>query len=438
MAARGEIRTHPAGTVMRRGGDVIDEMWVVLTGRLAFTLPKGGSARTITEAGPGYVLGATPYSRMKTAPGTVVVRDETTVFAIHRDHLPSLIHDCPALTAAFVHQMLDRARDYQTARLHDDRTESLGKLAAGLAHELNNPASAAARNASALATLLDEMASASRALAGARLSDAQLECVDTVLSACSAAGQSRSPLEAADREDDMADWLAAHQLDAVLAEPLAKSDVPVGALDPLASAIPPETLGVAVRWIATRISAREVARQIASATGRIHDLVATLKGFTFMDREAVPEEVDVAKGIADTIAMLEGRSRAASVDVRFETADDLPRVHGYGSQINQVWAKVIENAIDAAGGGGSVTITATHRGDAIVVRVADTGPGIPAEIQPRIFDPFFTTKPMGEGTGLGLDVARRLVRLHHGDLDFTSQPGRTVFRVRLPLHGVTG
>lgn len=438
LTARSETRAYAAGTIVRQRGAEVDEMFVMLSGRVAFSMPRGGGWRTILEAGAGYVLGLIPYSRFQKAPGNLVVQDDATVLALHRTHFPDLVRDCPELTAALVHHMLDRARDYQAARLHDDRLESLGKLAAGLAHELNNPASAAARNAQSLAALLDQVEHASRALAGARLSDAQLEALDAVRAACAETPPPRSALEAADHEDDIAEWLERRALDPLLAEPLARSEVPLAALDALANAIPEEALGVAIRWVASGTAAREVVRQIASASGRIHDLVAAVKGFTFMDREAVPEEVDVARGLADTIVMLESKSRAKSVEVRLETADGLPRVYGFGSEINQVWEKLIDNAIEAAGSEGNVSITATFRGDAVVVRVTDTGPGIPEQIQSRVFDPFFTTKPVGQGTGLGLDFARRLVHRHHGDIDFTSQPGRTVFRVRLPLTGAAG
>jgi signal transduction histidine kinase len=172
-----------------------------------------------------------------------------------------------------------------------------------------------------------------------------------------------------------------------------------------------------------------------AATDRIHALVSAVKGFTFMDREGVPDDVDIARGLADTVAMLEGKSRAKSLRVRIETADDLPTVYGFGSELNQVWEKLIDNAIDAAPVAGNVTVTATRRGDFVVVRVMDDGPGISEEHRTRIFDPFFTTKPVGSGTGLGLDIARRFANLNDGDIDFSSQPGRTVFRVQLPVAG---
>jgi signal transduction histidine kinase len=142
--------------------------------------------------------------------------------------------------------------------------------------------------------------------------------------------------------------------------------------------------------------------------------------------------VDVARGLADTLAMLEGKARVKSATVHLEAADNLPRVEGVGSEINQVWQKLLDNALDAVGSQGRVTITATTREGSIIVRVADDGPGIPEEIRARVFDPFFTTKPVGQGAGLGLDIARRIVHLHRGDIEFTTQPGRTVFRVRLP------
>jgi signal transduction histidine kinase len=317
-------------------------------------------------------------------------------------------------------------------QLNDDRLQSLSRLASGFAHELNNPASAAARTARSLTALLDEEERAARDLAAARLDDDQLAVVDAIRSDCGRTAAPQSALQAADREDDIVDWLKRHGMEPRIAEPLAASDVTMAALDRLAGALPPAALKPATRWIASGCAARLASSQIEAATARIHDLVGAVKGFTFMDREGVPEEVDVARGLSDTLAMLDGKARAKSATVRLETAADLPRVQGFGSEINQVWEKLVDNALDAIGQQGAVTITAAPRGDSVLVRVADDGPGIPVEIQSRVFDPFFTTKPVGKGSGLGLDMARRIVQLHRGDIEFSSQPGRTVFRVRLP------
>ena len=435
LAVRGELRAFASGTVLMGTGAAIDSMFILLAGRVAWYLERKGGWRKAGEAGAGKIMGSIPYSRLDRAPGNVVVEDDLVAFAFPRADFPDLIRDCPELTAALVQHMLDRSRDTRTAELNDDRLQSIGRVASGLAHELNNPASAARRNAQSIAALLTDSEDAARGLAAARLSDAQLEAVDAILTIRETAPPVRTAIEAADREDDVAEWLTRHGADAVFAEPLAAHDVSVDALDRLARAIPADTVSVVVRWVASGITARRAAREIASATGRIHDLVGAVKGFTFMDRDAVPEDVDVARGLADTLRVLESKLRTRSVTARLETADNLPRAFGFGSELNQVWQNLIDNAIDAAGADGAVMITATSRGDALLVRVADNGPGIPEEHRARVFDPFFTTKPIGQGSGLGLDLVRRVVQLHNGDVDFTSQPGRTVFRVRLPITG---
>ena len=437
LAAHGDIRTFAASSIFCRAGEPFEEMFVVMSGRAALHVDKGGGARKLVEAATGHVLGILPYSRFQSAPGTVIIEEELTAFVLHQRHFPMLMREHPDLTTALVHHMLDRARTYRAAQLNDDRLQSLSRLAAGFAHELNNPASAAARMAKSLVGLLEEEEAAARELAAARLGNDQLAIVDTIRRQCGRIAPPRSALDAADREDDIAEWLTRHGIDPGAAPALAASDVTMAELEGLASAVPPGIVAIAIRWIASGCSARVATRQIEAATARIHDLVAAVKGFTFMDREGVPEEVDVARGLADTLALLDVKARAKSATVRLETAAGLPRVHGFGSEINQVWEKLVDNALDAIGNQGHVTITATTRGDSVLVRIADDGPGIPEEIRARIFDPFFTTKPQGRNTGLGLDIAKRIVHLHRGDLDFDAQPGRTVFRVRLPAVGKT-
>ena len=437
LCTRGDVRRFALGTIAMESGAPLDEMWIVLDGRFALLVPRGGSWRKFYDAGRGFVAGTMPYSRVRAVAGRVFVEEEATVFVLSQSHFPDLVRDCPELTTALVHNMIDRARDYRTAQMQDERMQSLGKLAAGLAHELNNPASGASSHARSLVPLLDELQVASKALACARLNDEQLERIDALRGMCAHVGPSRTALEAADREEEFSDWLGRHGVDPVSASSLASAKVSLAALDSLAAVVPAETLAVAIRWIASDAALRQVAAQITAATGRIHHLVRAVKGFTFMDRDGVPDNVDIARGLADTVAMLESKSRGTSVRVRVEAAEDLPMVYGIGSELNQVWEKLIDNAVDAAGvvGEGNVTVTATRRGDFVVVRIMDDGPGISEEHRARIFDPFFTTKPVGLGVGLGLDIARRFAHLNDGDLDFTSQPGRTVFRVQLPIAG---
>lgn len=435
LLERGEVRHFPTGEVLRTPGNPIEHMDIVLVGRLALYTTRSGDWRRVLEAGAGYVTGVIPYSRMKTTPGNVIAEEDLTVLSLHRKHYPDLVRECPATTSALVHQMIDRAREFRTIDMHDERLLALGKLASGLAHELNNPATGASSGARSLASLLDEAERASRALAAARLSDAQLETIDTLREMCARVAPERSALEVADREDEFTEWLERYNADPTVAMALACSSIGVAEMDALVEALPADAIGVAVRWVASGTAARDVARQIRMATERIHELVGAVKGFTFMDREGVPEPVDIGKGLADTLAMLDSKARAKSIDLQIEATSDLATVYGYGSEINQVWEQLIDNAIDAVDREGSVTITATTRDDTVVVRVADNGPGIPEEQRSRVFDPFFTTKPVGSGTGLGLYQARRIVHTHHGDITLTTRPGRTVFRVQLPVTG---
>ena len=435
MCARADVVRLAPDTILRDTGAVIDDMWIVLAGRLAVQVERSGARRNFHESGPGTVIGAMPFSRMRKAPARLAVEEDTTLCALSRSHFADLVRECPELTSALVHELLDRSRDFRTSEMHDDRMQSLGRLAAGLAHELNNPASGAASHARSLGASVADLEIASRALARAHLTDEQIECVDAVRRMCTDVAQPKSPLEMADREDEFSEWLLAHGVDSMAASTLATANVSLASLDHLADVLPRETLGVAIGWAASLAGVREGAAQIMAATGRIHALVNAVKGFTFMDRERVREEVDIARGLADTVAMLENKSRSKSVRVGIETAEDLPTVNGFGSELNQVWEKLIDNAIDAVQVGGNVSVIATRRGDFVVVRVMDDGPGIPEEHRARIFDPFYTTKPVGLGTGLGLDIARRFTHLNEGDLDFSSQPGHTVFRVRLPVAG---
>jgi signal transduction histidine kinase len=432
LVAHGELRTAEAGTVVGDPTTPITEMQIILSGRLALYVRKGDASRKFTEGVAGQVLGILPYSRFQKMPGTAVIEEDATAFVVHQRHFPALTRENPGLTTALVHHLIDRARNFRAAQMNDDRLQSLSRLASGFAHELNNPASAASRTAQSLVALIDDEERAARTLAAARLTDEQLAAVDEIRRECGRSAPPRTALEAADREDELAEWLSRNGMETTFAEPLAASDLTVTALERLAQALPRETVGIATRWVASSCAARLASRQIESATRRIHDLVGAVKGFTFMDREGVPEPVDVARGLADTLAMLENKARTKSAAVHLETAAELPRVSGFGSELNQVWEKLLDNALDAVPLQGRVTITASVRGDSVIVRVADDGPGIPEEIRERVFDPFFTTKPVGQGAGLGLDMARRIVHQHRGDIGFTSQPGHTVFRVRLP------
>jgi signal transduction histidine kinase len=206
-------------------------------------------------------------------------------------------------------------------------------------------------------------------------------------------------------------------------------------LDRLSRTIRGDSLESALRWLAGGANTRSLAGDIDRAATRIHGLVSSVKGFTHMDRAPVAEPVDIRKGLDDTVSMLDGKAGGKSVSITLNIAPDVPHVRGVGVEINQIWMNLIDNAIDAAPDRGRVEVTAVKEGTDVVVRVIDDGHGIPPDIRERIFDPFFTTKPVGEGTGLGLDIVRRIVQWHSGEIDVDSRPGRTEFRVSLPVSG---
>jgi len=203
-------------------------------------------------------------------------------------------------------------------------------------------------------------------------------------------------------------------------------------LDELADALPPEVLDVALSSIAAGYATRSLASDIERASTRIYDLVSAVKRFTYMDRATVAEPSSVAQGVIDTVAVLASKAKAKSVMIKLEIPGNLPKVRAFGGELNQVWANLLENALDAVEPSGQIVVTAKCDGPRIVVRFVDDGPGIPEEIQARIFDPFFTTKPIGQGTGLGLDISRRIVQRHDGQIEVESRPGRTEFRITLP------
>jgi signal transduction histidine kinase len=240
-------------------------------------------------------------------------------------------------------------------------------------------------------------------------------------------------MERADWEERVAGWLEARGLTSEPAGALTAACVSIETLETLGRALPLEALGTAIEWIAANCSIHSLVEEVQRASSRIHHLVAAVKRFTYMDKPGVPDAVDIEQGLRDTVVVLGSKARARNVSVVIEIAPDLPRARGYGGELNQVWSNLLDNALDAVpAAAGQVTITAAPAPGAIVVRVIDNGPGIPAEIRSRIFDPFFTTKPVGQGTGLGLEIAMKLVRHNGGDLDVDSRPGRTEFRVTVP------
>ena len=315
-----------------------------------------------------------------------------------------------------------------------EKMAALGKLSAGLSHELNNPAAAAQRASVRLTESLDQRDQAAGELAQCGLSGQQWDLLGGLISPADARDAGAAdPLETNQREEAIEAWLDLHEVaDAWnLAPSLVRAAMTDADLDSLAELFPAEQLPAATRWIAAAVSVRESAEIVTRSTHRISELIAAVKAYSFMDR-AVEQEVDVHDGIENTLVILAHRLR--DITIKRDYDRNLPHVRAFGSGLNQVWTNIIDNAIDAVSGRGEITIR-TSRGDhQVIVEVIDNGCGIPEANVSRVFEPFFTTKPQGSGTGLGLDIVWRIVTQDHaGTIDVESVPGRTVFRVTLPI-----
>lgn len=437
LAEHGEIGHFSEGDLFAPyQPEMFDSLAVVLSGQFAIYVDHGAGTHKVMEWTAGDVTGLLPYSRMSKPIGTMLVDEPIDALVLHRRHFHELACQCPTITTTLVHVMLDRARQFRSSELQDEKMKSLGRLAAGLAHELNNPASAAARSAK---LLVEEMARAERAarvLGAVRLTDTQLAAVDALRQVCAFSPASAlTPVERSDREEAIAEWLLAHGADVTEAVSLAETAVTLDGLDRLAAMLESDALNAALRWVGAGCSTRALASEVERAASRISKLVGAVKRFAYMDRALAPEPVDVGASLNDSMMLLQHKARQRSAGISLEVEPGLPNALAMGGDLNQVWTNLIDNALDAVPPSGRVRISAALHpsGRRVVVKVIDNGGGIPPQIRDRIFDPFVTSKPVGEGTGLGLDIARQLVRRNNGDIDVQSEPGHTEFSVSLPV-----
>src|SRR5688572_29440430 len=362
LVAHGSLRHLNEGEVVSTKDVPVAGLFVVLTGHIAIFVDRGAGRHKAIEWRGGDVAGALPYSRLVSPPADSVAQEPSEILFVRREDFAAMIRECHEITSILVHKMVDRARVFTSSGLHDEKMISLGKLSAGLAHELNNPASAIERSAALLESHLDEAERAARALGASSLTDRQLEAIDRLRASCLAAPAPGvwSPIQQAEREDAIGDWLTEHGLDAAIAGPLAETAVTLDALDGIAETIGGPPLDAVLRWTAAGCSVRGLASEIQDAATRISGLVMAIKGFTYMDQAPVAEPVDLTQSLGNTVAVLKSKALKKSVAVAVSVEPDLPRVRGFGGELNQIWANLIDNALDAVADSGRVEVTATR------------------------------------------------------------------------------
>ena len=439
VVERGELIEIPAGDQIFKRGDSIDRLLFLIEGLFSMKMEQNGQYKELARIEEGEVTGALPYSRAQTATGNAFAVVNSTIFVLNKIHFKDLICECHEFTSVLVHLMTDRVRDFSRFQHQNEKLMALGKLSAGLAHELNNPAAAIVRSAESLQKHLGTVPEKFKKVISMEVNDEQIDYVNGLVFGKLKQGinKSESMMAKANREDELTDWLEDNGYGDcyMLAETLADYSFSADDMEGVKDFIGEKEFPAVMEWIDNVLTTEKMVGEIKDASKRISTLVNSVKEYSHMDRSGDYEPTDIHEGLRTTLSILNHKVRKNQVTILEEWDENLPKMAASPGELNQVWTNIIDNALDAMEEtGGQLTINTKKVGDMLNVRISDTGKGIPKDIQNRIFEPFFTTKDIGKGTGLGLETVQRIIENHHGSIKVDSQPGKTTFEFCLPIN----
>ena len=431
-----ETVSIPAGQLVLQEGDSGDSLFVVLDGELEVTKRHGRQEVLLAVYTAGQFFGE--MALLEQAPRSASVRTlrESRLLLISQAAFQTLLSCSPSAPLKILHTVTSRLRSTESMLIQNEKMAALGTLAAGLAHELNNPAAAIRRSAAQLRDTLAERERLAAELTTLTNDTHQKETLSALQAATikrTATPPPYDPLTLSEQEDQLLEWLEDHSVGQAweLAPVLVSSGWERGELERLADRFSPVQLPVVVRWLAANSSVYDLLEEVGTSAEAMSEIVKAVKTYSYLDQAPI-QEVDVRDSLENTLVLLRPKIKAG-VSIKRDYAD-VPRIEAYGSELNQVWTNIIDNAIDAMQSQGELTLHTRARDGDVIVEIVDNGPGIPSELQPRIFEPFFTTKAPGVGTGLGLHIAYNIVvHKHHGQIQVASKPGETSFRVLLPV-----
>ncbi|MGB3592281.1 MAG: ATP-binding protein [Nonlabens sp.] len=430
-----EIIVLKKGAFLFQKGDPIDRMYLVIKGRIEIKVEQNGQYRHIGFLEPRSIGGALPFSRASNALGVGEVIEDCKILAFAKAQFKELTQFYE-LTEALVHNMTSRVREFTKSNVQQEKMMALGKLSAGLAHELNNPASAMRRSAMELKKHLALVPDKFKTVMTMQLKGQQVDPVNKILfdKVHQKSAERISLMERTEREDHLASWLEGEGVDDgyELAEVLVDFGLEPETMEEIKSTIGSRDFVGVVEWITSVLVTEKMVEEIEESSKRIEELVTSIKGYTHMDRAPDKTPTDVHKGIDNTLVMLKHKLKKNRIKVVKNYCEDCPKPALYVSEMNQVWTNLIDNAIDAMKDGGTLTITISYNHD-IFIKIADTGHGIPEDVIDHIFEPFFTTKSIGEGTGMGLEVTQRIIKQHNGRINVDSSNKGSTFTICIPL-----